>query len=92
MLRNHRYNGGMPMKNDQLEVKTHQADMEVINLVENIECQVGRGKKMQMTQICFIDCLREVNQQKIFEIAEVKKLFKKRIQVLVKAKNYELTS
>ena len=69
---------GNQVKNG-VEVKTATPDLEVINLVENIECQVQRAKKMKMTQICFIDCLREVNQQKIYEVAEVKELFKKRI-------------
>lgn len=66
--------------------------MEIINLVENIETVSRRAKKMQMTKICFIDCLREVNQQKILAVDEAKQLFKKRIQVLVNAKNYELQS
>ena len=66
--------------------------MEIINLVENIDTVVRRAKQMKMTNICFLDCLREVNQQKVFAIEEAKALFKKRIQVLVKAKNYELQS
>lgn len=47
---------------------------------------------MEMTQICFIDCLREVNKQKIQAVEKAKNLFKKRIEILVSAKNYELSS
>lgn len=47
------------------KLRTSTPDREILNLVENIDSFSKRAKNMQMTQICFIDCLREVNKQKI---------------------------
>ena len=65
ILRQHRFGdknkgGGAPGEKNT-RPKTNDEDQEIINLVENIDTVSRRAKKMQMTKICFIDCLREVN-------------------------------
>ena len=96
VLRHHSFGkGGSYMtsdakNNDKAEKKTNEHDMEIVNLVENLDSTLRRAKNLKMTNIAFIDCLRQVNQQKVFAVEEARQLFKNRIEVLVKAKNYEL--
>ena len=62
----------------------------VMRLVENIDSNVVRAEAMQLTKVGFIDCLREVNRQKIFTVKKVKDDFKRRIDMVEEAKKYEL--
>lgn len=43
------------------EKKTSEHDMEIVNLVENLDSTIRRAKNLKMTNIAFIDCLRQVN-------------------------------
>ena len=45
---------------------------------------------MQLTKVGFIDCLREVNRQRIFTVKKIKDDFKKRLDLIVEAKKYEV--
>ena len=62
----------------------------VIALVDNIENLYVKAQCMKLTRFGFIDVLRQVQQEKYFAVKDAKEEFKKRIQMVVRAKNYEL--
>ena len=62
----------------------------VMKLVENLDQHVVKAEAMQLTKVGFIDCLREVNRQRIFTVKKIKDDFKKRLDLIVEAKKYEV--
>ena len=61
-----------------------------MKLVENIENTAVRAEHMKLTHIGFIDVLKQVTQKKYLQLRAAKKEFEKRVDTVVRAKNYEL--
>lgn len=50
-----------------------------------------KAENVPMSKSMFLNCLHEVNKQKLLAVKETRNLFDKRIKVLLGAKNYELS-
>lgn len=64
--------------------------LNLLDLVDNIEDIAVFAENMNITKNKFINCLREVTRQKIYDIRQAKRIFEQRIRKLQVAQSYEV--